>query len=252
MKKYFLFTLLSISFFSAQAQIDAEIEDKQKTKVTANLNVLAGIPLGLFQERQPETGLGFGGNMLFEVRKPIAIGFDITWQRYDRDADFYIEFDEFSNPFDIKEEINNNILNFNGLIHIQPEINFFLQPYIEGTFGVNRFHTKTVFTDVSFDEQINVVNNHSDWAVTYGGAVGIQINVWRDLLFLDLKCAYRVGNTAEYYTRIEGADFTVPLNNFELKISPTNMIMPQIGVTFLLSNPEEYEEMEEEYYEEEN
>lgn len=245
MKKYLLFALLSLSFFSTQAQNDTDLEDRQKIKATASFNFLAGIPIGLFQERQQKTGFGFGGNMLFEVRKPIAIGFDVAWQKYDNQSDFFIDFDEFSNPFDVEEQVNNNILSFNGLIHIQPDINFFIQPYVEGTFGVNRFHTKTVFTDVTFDEQINVISNNSDWAINYGASVGFLVNVWRDLLFLDLKCAYRVGNTAQYYTRIEGANFTIPLDNFELKTSPTNILMPQIGVTFLLSYPEGYDELEE-------
>ena len=250
MKKYLLFALLCISSFLVQAQTNADLEETQKIKSTASLNVLAGIPTGLFEERQPKTGLGFGGNLLFEVRNPISIGLDIGWQKYDKETSFFIEFDDFGEAFNVKEETSNNILGLNGLIHIQPEINFFLQPYVEGTFGVNRFHTKTIFTDVTYDEQINVSTNQSDWALTYGGAFGFIVNVWRDLLFLDFKCAYRVGNTVEYYTRIEGANFTVPINNFELKSSPSNMLMPQIGITFLLNNSEE--EKEQEYYEEEN
>ncbi len=250
MKKFLLLALFALSFLSLQAQNEIDEEAKTKTKATANFNILAGIPIGLFKEKQADTGFGFGGNLLFEVRKPISIGFDMAWQKYDDELNFFVEFDEFGNPLDTKEETSNNILGFNGLIHVEPELDFFIQPYVEGSFGLNRFHTKTVLTDVATDEQFNTINNHSDWSLSYGGAFGLLINVWRDLLFIDLKCAYRVGNTAEYYTRIEGANFTVPLDNFELKTSPTNMIMPQIGMTFLLSHPEEREE--EEYYEEEN
>lgn len=252
MKKYLFFTLFVFSFLSmkAQSEIETDSEIKTKIKATASLNILGGIPMGLFQERQTKTGFGFGGNLLFEVRKPISIGLDIAWQKYDRDAAFFIEFDEFGDAFDTEEETSNHIFGFNGLIHIEPEVNFFIQPYGEGTFGVNRFYTKTTLTDATTNEQFNTVNNNSDWSLSYGGAFGLLINVWQDLLFIDLKCAYRIGNTAEYYSRIEDADFTVPLNNFEIESSPTNMLMPQIGVTFLLNNPEEYSE-EEKHYEEE-
>ncbi len=246
MKKIFLFSLFILSSVSLRAQTEMDAEVKTKTKATASLNALAGIPVGIFDENQSRWGLGLGGNLLFEIREPISIGADFSWQSYDRESEFFIEFDEFGNPFDLKEEASNHILGFSGLVHVEPDLNFFIQPYFEGTFGVNRFYTKTVLTDVSLDEQINVNNNHSDWSLSYGGALGLLINVWQDLLFIDLKCAYRVGNTAEYYTRIEGANFTVPITNFELKTSPTNFLMPQIGVTFLLNNPEE-----DEYYEEE-
>jgi len=250
MKKYLLFALLSLSLLSLKAQDETISEEKTKNKATANLNAFAGIPMGAFKEKQAEIGFGLGGNVLFEVRKPISIGFDFGWQKYDSDSEFFIEFDELGNPFDIKEETSNHILGLNGLIHIEPDMNFFLQPYVEGTFGLNRFYTKTVLTDVSTNEEFNTINNHSDWAVSYGGALGILINLRQELLFLDLKCAYRLGNTAEYYTRIEDANFQIPLSNFEKKTSPTNMLMPQIGITFLLNNPEEYEE--EEYFEDEN
>lgn len=249
MKKYLLFALLSIYFLSVQAQDDSNLEVETKSKATANLNVFAGIPLGIFKERQAETGFGWGGNVLFEVRKPISLGVDVAWQRYDRDSEFFIEFDEFGDAFDIEEETSNHILGLNGLIHLEPEINFFLQPYLEGTFGVNHFYTRTTLTDANTNEQFNSTNNHSDWALSYGGAFGLLINVKQNLLFIDLKCAYRIGNTAEYNTRIEGANFFVPIDNFELKTSPTNMLMPQIGITFLLNNPEEYGE-EEEYEDE--
>lgn len=249
MKKFLIFTLIILSFLSVQAQDETNLEVETKNKATANLNVFAGIPMGIFKDRQAETGFGWGGNVLFEVRKPVSIGFDVAWQRYDRDTDFFIEFDEFGDAFDTEEETSHQILGLNGLVHLEPEINFFIQPYVEGTFGFNRFYTQTTLTDANTNEQFNSVNNHSDWALSYGGAFGLLVNVKQKLLFIDLKCAYRVGNTAEYYTRIEDANFSIPLNNFERKISPTNMLMPQIGITFLLNNPDEYEE--EEYYEEE-
>jgi len=247
MKKYLLFLLFTLSFLSLHAQDEIGVETKTKNKATANLNGFAGIPIGVFKERQNKTGFGWGGNVLFEVRKPVSIGFDFTWQEYDDESDFFIEFDEFGNAFDTEEETSHHILGLNGLIHLEPEVNFFIQPYLEGTFGFNRFYTKTVLTDAATDEEFNTTNNHSDWALSYGGAAGILINLKQNLLFLDLKCSYRVGNTAEYYTRIEDANFSVPLNNFEQKISPTNMLLPQIGITFLLNNPYE----EEEYYDEE-
>ena len=239
MKKYSLFILFALLFSSTYAQTDVDLEVQTKNKATANLNILAGLPMGSFKERQAEVSFGFGGNLLFEVKKPVSIGLDVIWQQYDSASDFFIEFDEFGNAFDVEEEINNNIFGISGLIHVQPDIDFFIKPYAEGSFGINRFHTKTVLTDVAFNEQINVISNNSDWALTFGGAAGFLINVWQDLLFLDLKCVYRAGNTAEYYTRIEGANFTIPLDNFELKTSPTNMLIPQIGITFLLTNPEE-------------
>lgn len=250
MTKFLIFALSALSFLSLEAQNEADLEVRTKNKATASLNAFAGIPLGIFKERQAKTGFGWGGNVLFEVRKPISIGFDFAWQKYDRDSYFFVEFDEFGDAFDTEEETSNHILGLNGLIHLEPEIDFFLQPYVEGTFGANHFYTRTTLTDANTNEQFNSANNHSDWALSYGGAFGLLLNVKQNLLFIDFKCAYRVGNTAEYYTRIEDANFSIPLNNFERKTSPTNMLMPQIGITFLLNYPEGYGE-EEEYYEEE-
>ena len=224
---------------------DTDGYEREKRTASANVNFMLGIPQGIFAERQLFTGFGFGGNVVFEVKKPLSVGLDVGWQRYDSENDFFSEFDEFGFEVITEEEASNQILSLHGLVRVQPAVNFFLQPYAEGTFGFNRFYTRTTFTDADTDEQFNSVNENSDWALSYGGAAGVLINVWQNLLFVDLRCAYRLGNTAEYFTRIEGRDVPIPIENFELQRSPTNMLIPQIGITFLLNDPDWEEEEEE-------
>lgn len=248
MKKLLFLALLSFSISSIYGQTEFEEPIKEGKQAISGMNFILGFPVGAFKEKQPEIGIGFSGNVLVEVRKPLSVGLDVSWQQYDSEFDFFLETNQNTfESFTTKEEANNNILGINAVFRVEPEVNFFLKPYLEGTFGVNRFHTKTVFSDADSDEQLNTISEHSDWALTYGAAAGVLVNVWQGLLFLDLKCAYRIGNTAQYYTRIEDANFAVPLDNFELRQSPTNMVIPQIGLTFLLNTLEEEEYFEEEY-----
>lgn len=252
-KGLFIFlVLLMLGLTSGtQAQVENLASLDKKNQAHMGINALLGIPQGIFADKQIRSGFGFGGNLFFEVREPISLGLDVGWQKYDTESDVFIEIDQEGFSYLTEEETSNQILSFKAALRLQPEIDFFVKPYVDGYFGVNRFYTRTTFKDADTDELLDSSNNHSDWALTYGAAAGFLINVKQELLFIDLKCGYHIGNTAEYYTRIEGSGAAIPLDNFELSRSPTNFILPQIGITFLITSNNIDEEEVEEYYEEE-
>lgn len=210
-------------------------EERTGTRVIASYDFLIGVPSGDFAKNQIRTSYGFAGNLLFEVREPVSIGIDVGWQQYDKENDFFTEIGDDGFEYLTEEETKNNILTFSGVIRAQPQVNFPLKPYLEGQFGTNFFYTRTVFSDADSDEQLDSRTDRTEWALTYGGAAGVMVNLWGDLLFLDLKCVYRRGNNATYYVRDEDLNNRVPLDNFELKTSPTDILIPQIGVAFYLS-----------------
>ena len=233
MKKIQILTLFIFCQIALFAQHE---EDAGGTRVISSFDFIIGVPQGDFAANQIRTTYGFAGNLLFEVRRPVSLGVDVAWQQYDKENDFFTEIGEDGFEYLTEEEAKNNILTFSGVARLQPEVNFPLRPYFEGHFGTNLFYTRTVFTDADTDEELNSSTDRSEWALTYGGAAGVLVNLWGDLLFLDLKCAYRRGNNATYNVRIEGSNASIPIDNFELKSSPTDMLIPHIGIAFYLSD----------------
>jgi opacity protein-like surface antigen len=138
---------------------------------------------------------------------------------------------------DVELETTSNILFLHGMLRIKPDVNFFVQPYFDGLIGYKVLYTRTKLVDLLADEDrvLESETNQSDWAFSYGGAIGVQIDLSRRKnIYLDLRCAYLPGASAQYLVRREdtGQVFDEPIEAFEEKSSPTAVLLPQIGVTF--------------------
>ena len=124
--------------------------------------------------------------------------------------------------------------------------------------GVKSLLTRTVVTDKTdgANDQINSQFENSDFALSLGGAVGFEIPLSKNHLFLDVRCSYLKGVSGEYYVRKENdSNFVDTIDVFELKNSTTDLFVPQIGVKFLIGignqNYEEYIEDNDSYDDEE-
>ncbi len=253
---------MSLVFFqNIQAQVDdsqSEEEEEEEEEyyeddfqfdnvMFVGLNFQLGIPQSNFGNNVDYVGWGFGGNIIKQVRdgSPLYAGVDFGYLNFDRERD--VTLNSFNE--NIETETKNTIVTAHLLLRFYPEVNFFIEPYFEGLFGMKSIFTRTVLTDISNgNETLNSQFDESDFAISYGAAIGVEIPVIKEYLSIDLRCAFQKGAVAEYYTRIEDAVNTqIPLDAFELKNSNTDLLVPQIGVTFMIGMGQQDDE---DYYEE--
>ncbi|MEM6965947.1 MAG: hypothetical protein AAF573_14360 [Bacteroidota bacterium] len=133
------------------------------------------------------------------------------------------------------------------VVRFYPEIDYWVRPYFEGALGMKSLFTRTVIKDRTggINETINSQFDQSDFALSLGGAVGFEIPIKKEYLFVEAKCSFYKGFTAEYYARRDDYQGSlIPINAFEIRKSNTDFIVPQIGFKFLIGfgNNEEYEE----------
>lgn len=264
--KYIFLFLIFLPFHDLFAQV-AEVEDetyeeeveeefKFEKSFFLGTNFQLGLPQGKFGENVNYTGWGFGGNVMWKLRKntPLYMGVDFSFQNYDFQSVTEITFN--------LEEYETRTKNSIVLSHLQfrfyPEIDFPINPYIEGLIGVKSLLTRTILTDKTdgIDEQINSQFENSDFALSLGGAIGFEIPLRKNYLFLDVRCSYLKGASGEYYARKEDdSNFVEPLDVFEIKNSATDLLIPQIGIKVLIGfgnqNEEDYYEENYDYDEEE-
>jgi len=141
---------------------------------------------------------------------------------------------------EFEEETVPSVFMGHAVIRIEPPVNFFAYPYIEGLIGFKNLFTRTKVRDIELAEDGLVSNflEEGDWAFSYGAAVGISIPIGSHLPTIDIKCTYLLGAAADYMVRridIAGTPIR-PVDLFEVKNSRTDLLLPQIGVTFALGN----------------
>jgi len=212
-------------------------------------NFQLGFPQGILGRNIDYVGWGFGGNIMWSFKKlPLYGGLDFGFQNSDFEADIVLT--------GFNEELENRTKNSMVLMHFQlryyPNVSFKVKPYVEALIGTKGFITRTIVKDITngANETINSEFNKAKFAVSFGAAVGFEIPLMKNYLFLDARCAYLKGTSTEYYARIDGnPSYFEPLDAFELKTSFTDLLVPQIGVKFMIGlGGDDYEE---EYYEEE-
>ena len=267
MRKKYIFLFLAFFVFNFSfAQVDEESEENYEEEIAdeynfeksifLGTNFQLGIPLGKFGENIDYTGWGFGGNVMWKFKKDVPVygGIDFSFQNYDFKAitEVTFDFEEY------ETKTKNSIVLSHVQIRFYPEVDFFLHPYVEGMIGVKSLLTRTILTDKTdgADDQINSQFENSDFALSLGGAIGFEIPISKKYLFLDVRCSYLKGNSGEYYVRKEDDSvFLNPIDVFEIKNSATDLLVPQIGIKFLIGfgnkNDEEYYDENDSYDEEE-
>ena len=222
-------------YYEEESTDEEDEEFHFKNTILMGLNFQLGFPQGRFGENVNYTGWGFGGNIMWKFKKdlPLYGGIDLGFQSYDFEGIVETNFDF--------EEIETKTRNSMALGHFQlrfyPEINFRIRPYFEGMFGAKSFLTKTTYTDVTNGNDDTFESNFekATFAFSYGGAIGLDIPIKRDFFYIELRCAYLKGTAAEYYTRKKQApNYLYPIEVFEIKNSVTDLLMPQIGIKYLI------------------
>ena len=257
-KKYILLFLSLITFQSLLGQVGVEeieeetyeeeeeeiVYDFDKT-LMIGANFQLGFPLDQFGDNIDVIGWGFGGNVMWQFKRneQLFAGIDFGYQNYDSES--RITTFGFNEEYELKTK--NSMVLAHLQLRIYPKVDFFIQPYFEGLFGIKSLFTRSTEKDVFTNETFNSQFDNSDYAWSVGGAVGFEIPIQKKYLFFEGRLAYLKGTSADYYARRPGnPNYINPLEVFELKNSATDLLMPQIGIKFLIgfskNSPEEYEE----------
>jgi len=260
-KKLFILFFGCLTFFNSYSQVGMEEEDQEEyseedeeivleKSVMVGANFQMGFPQGRFGKNLDALGWGFGGNIMWKFKRNPQIHGGIEFGIHNLESASIINSFGFGDDYELKTK--NSIALAHFQLRYYPEFNFFVRPYVEALIGAKSLLTRTTETDLNSNETINSEFNNSDFAMSFGGAIGFEIPIQKEYLFLEARLAYTKGNAANYYARrMDNPSFLNPIDAFELKNSATDLLIPQIGFKFLIGfASNEDEEYEEEYYEE--
>ncbi|MEN0005061.1 MAG: hypothetical protein AAF798_13000 [Bacteroidota bacterium] len=228
--------LLSVPLFAQQ--------EDQPLEAQLNGNLQVGVPLGLFNDNLDNVGIGGGGLVVFRIANtPIYAGLELSGMTYGNETqDFAISIAGFIELYELRT--TNNFFLGHAMLRFKPDIDFFIQPYIDGMIGTKNLYTRTRLTNQNQnnpDQDSRI--EQGDWAFSYGGAFGIQLDIFGSPYFtLDLRCAYLPGTNADYLVRRANdtnITYDDPIDAFEQRNSPTDLLLPQIGLTINISGMEE-------------
>jgi len=238
---------LLFAFFSFHMAF-SQNEDREPPAVTFGkftLHFTLGLPVQEFAEAMDGHATGLGFSFLMDIPEtPVSVGVQLD----------YLSFSH--KKLRVKSPIGNT--GFEGdydwttrsqallpgaVFRLQPEHGFLLKPYGEGSVGWRRLFTNTTLSDRNSTGNSNSGTHLdiSDWSLYYGGALGVTVALAPEVL-LDLRCNLVIAPSADVYSKKKDAGIVEePLDAFELKHpASTNLIMPEIGVSIMLSKEEEY------------
>lgn len=227
---------LLLLFFFIIFSIDSFGQSAYYNQILFDGNFILGLPQDRFRDNLDAVGVGFAGRFLFRLRdKPIFFGLEGGWMNYAHETDaFTIQVDGFFEDYEWRT--NSNILFGHAILRFQPDVRFPIKPYVDGLIGFKNLYTKSKLVDLNGedDEVIERESNLNDWAFSYGGSAGIHIAFWEHIgIRIDLRLAYLQGENARYLVKMPNTDgqvFDEPIDAFEERIGPTNMLIPQIGI----------------------
>jgi hypothetical protein len=208
----------------------------QAQKGNAYFNANLMFPSGEFKEVNNNMGyggrIGVGFSIIKEV--PLQLGVELGYnslQRNTQPASGSVW--GFYNSYRVVAGSNN--INTLIVLKLQSHKRLALKPFAEGIFGGNHFYGTAAFEGYNWTngwERIQQESTKGRWALTYGGAVGLDIAVdKRRETYLTIRTAYTIGQQTKY-----AADPTINSAGqvtFYEKESQTNMVMPQIGLRIL-------------------
>lgn len=258
--KFLIFlSLCSITFLQAQ-EVEEEVENvdeyfeegeiieeelADKTPMfSLGIEFDLGIPLNTFNENVDGIAFGFGGSFLVRTNPkssvPVLAGISGRYNNYDRESQNQLIIVD-GGTVDGRIITRNSIFMGHGILRILPPVNFPIQPYFDGLFGIKNLFTKTSLEESLEFGESEVIESYieqGDWALSYGGALGAQILITGQdnfYMLFDLRCAYLRGDAADYLVRIDDPNIQIvdTIDAFEEKNSSTDMLIPQIGFSFV-------------------
>ncbi|MBI1937579.1 MAG: hypothetical protein HYS25_05590 [Ignavibacteriales bacterium] len=224
MKKYLL---LAAVLFCLTAVVQAQ---------TIGGSIMIGSPQGEFRTNVDRLGYGLQLHGTFwtpNEERPFTIGLNIGYMIYGEMTE-HRPLSEYIPDVNVEVSRTNSLANFHFLMQVSP-FNGTLKPYIDGLFGGAYIFTSTNVKSESTQESFAESTNWDDFTWSYGGGVGLLIQLAEDLgdvknLYLDLKARYVYGSEASYLTEND-----VEVSNGKVYYYPrkskTDLLTFHIGVT---------------------
>jgi hypothetical protein len=234
----FLLVFFSLHIAFSQNEVD---ESSGDIFGKFSLHLTMGIPVQEFADAMDDNAAGIGFSFLMDIPEtPVSAGVQFDYLSFNHKkmrVTSPIGNTGFEGDYDWTTR--SQALIIGAVFRLQPKHEFLLKPYGEGSLGMRRLFTNTTLTgrNSSYNPNFGTDLDISDWSLYYGGAVGIAVLLSPEVM-LDLSCNFIIAPSADVYTKKKNAGTVEdPLDAFELKHSAsTNMILPRIGVSFLLSN----------------
>lgn len=156
----------------SEADSSGESEEGSGIQVETTFAFAIGLPHGELRDNGLDTGFGFDATALAGGRGwPVLIGLELGYIAYGESTATVPLSPTFPSAF-VDLATKNGILNFNGLVRVQPW-QFFVTPYVDGLGGLKYFQTTTVISDPSTGNAISTTVNFSDttWSAGVGGGM---------------------------------------------------------------------------------
>ncbi len=136
---------------------------------------------------------------------------------------------------EISEKANTRRIEAGLTAGFYPEVNWLIQPYLQGRMGLSVFQTSSILTDTDNDEQIDRISEFTTTAPAYGLDLGFHIvpNIW--FLRGDVRVGF-IGNTSTSFLLLDNettgsSDF--PIDYFENHTSSGEWLKISLGISCL-------------------
>ncbi len=150
--------------------------------------------------------------------------YELTYTLYDPDAVTYI-----------KEKANTRRLDFGLTAGFYPEINWLLQPYLQGRVGMAVYQSSSILKDDETDESIDRISEMTSSVLSYGLDLGIHIvpNIW--YVRGDIRVGF-VANPSVSFLSFDEANAGTsgnPIDYFEEHTSAGSWFKVSVGISYL-------------------
>ena len=150
--------------------------------------------------------------------------YELTYTLYDPDAVTYI-----------KEKANTRRLDFGLTAGFYPEINWLLQPYLQGRVGMAVYQSSSILKDDETDESIDRISEMTSSVLSYGLDLGIHIvpNIW--YVRGDIRVGF-VANPSVSFLSLDEANAGTsgnPIDYFEEHTSAGSWLKVSVGISYL-------------------
>lgn len=226
-----IFSLMLVSFVCSGQVV---IEALPRWLFSAHFNYLhPQQPISRFLKTDQ---IGYQIELQYRVQynKPFLLGGYYTESTLSRYVLTYIQSSGVGD-ISIREKANTRRLEAGLTAGFYPEINWFIQPYMQGRFGVCVFHSSSILTDDDTDESIERIGEFTTGAPAYGIDLGFHIvpNIW--YVRGDVRIGV-VGNTATPYLildRENAGQSGIPIQYFEHHNSAGKWLKISVGVSYM-------------------
>jgi hypothetical protein len=173
---------------------------------------------------------GFNFEAAYRLKdSPIYLGAAFNYSIYGSKLDKSSYVDNSGQTMRVRT--NNNLISNRLFIRLQPDLPFFVQPYLEAAGGYNFFYTREKIRPRIFSEVFDAETLHNSGAFIYGFGGGLAFPIPETIVSIDIRANYFTGQRANYLTKYD-TNWNADTEMLEInpRSSTTDMLMFQIGI----------------------